>query len=110
MSYSIFNGSQYEGRTMIPVIDDFVRRFKLTDFIVVDDSGLMSTRNVELLESAGYRYILGARIRNESQRIKDWILETDRTDGNIMHFLFNVRKSDTSLKSFTPAPLRMTGR
>ena len=26
MSYSIFNGSQYEGRTMIPVIDDFDRR------------------------------------------------------------------------------------
>ena len=48
------------------------------------DSGLMSTRNVELLESAGYRYILGARIRNESRRIKDWILAADRTDGNIV--------------------------
>ena len=91
MSYSIFNGSQYEGRTMIPVIDDFVQRFKLTDFIVVADSGLMSTRNVELLESAGYRYILGARIRNESQRIKDWILEADRTDGNIVE----CRRNDT---------------
>ena len=83
MSYSIFNGSQYEGRTMIPVIDDFV--------IVVADSGLMSTRNVELLESAGYRYILGARIRNEPRKIKDWILETDRTDGNIVE----CRRNDT---------------
>lgn len=84
MSYSIFNGSQYEGRTMMPVIDDFVRRFKLTEFIVVADSGLMSTKNVELLESAGYRYILGARIRNESTKIKDWLLAIDRTDGNII--------------------------
>ena len=84
MSYSIFNGSQYEGRTMIPVIDDFVQRFKLTDFIVVADSGLMNTKNVELLESAGYRYIIGARIRNESPKIKDWILAIDRTDGNII--------------------------
>lgn len=65
LSYSIFNGSQYEGRTMIPIIGDFIRRFRLTDFIIVADSGLMSTRNVELLESAGYQYILGARIRNE---------------------------------------------
>ena len=89
MSYSIFNGSQYEGRTMIPVIDDFVRRFNLTDFIVVADSGLMSTRNVELLESAGYRYILGARIRNEPQKIKDRILAADRTDGNIVEFRRN---------------------
>lgn len=83
LSYSIFNGSQYEGRTMIPVIDDFVQRFNLTDFIVVADSGLMSTKNVELLESAGYQYILGARIRNESPKMKDWILSVDRTDGNI---------------------------
>ena len=70
MSYSIFNGSQYEGRTVIPIIDDFVQRFKLTDFIVVADSGLMNTKNVELLESAGYRYILGASIRNETGILK----------------------------------------
>ena len=92
MSYSIFNGSQYEGRTMIPIIDDFVRRFNLTDFIVVADSGLMNTRNVELLESAGYRYILGARIRNEPQKIKDRILAADRTDGNIVEFRRNDRQ------------------
>lgn len=64
LSYSVFNGKQYEGYTMIPVIDDFVQRFNLTDFIVVADSGLMSETNVSLLESAGYKYILGARIRS----------------------------------------------
>ena len=92
MSYSIFNGSQYEGRTMIPVIDDFVQRFKLADFIVVADSGLMNAKNVELLESAGYRYIIGARIRNESPKIKDWILAIDRTDGNIIECRKNDRQ------------------
>ena len=54
LSYSVFNGKQYEGYTMIPVIDDFVQRFKLTDFIVVADSGLMNETNVGLLDSAGY--------------------------------------------------------
>ena len=82
LSYSIFNGSQYEGRTMIPIIDDFVRRFSLTDFIVVADSGLMSEKNVKLLESAGYKYILGARIRSESPRIKEWILSIEKKDGH----------------------------
>lgn len=91
LSYSIFNGSQYEGRTMIPIIDDFVQRFNLTDFIIVADSGLMSTKNVELLESAGYKYILGARIRNESPKMKDWVLSVNRTDGNVEE----CRKSDT---------------
>lgn len=83
LSYSIFNGSQYEGRTMIPIIDDFVQRFNLTDFVVVADSGLMSAKNVALLESAGYKYILGARIRSESPDIKEWMLSLDRKDGCI---------------------------
>lgn len=91
LSYSIFNGSQYEGRTLMPIIDDFVQRFSLTDFIVVADSGLMSAKNVELLESAGYKYILGARIRNESPRLKDWVLSVDRTDGNVEE----CRRNDT---------------
>ena len=42
LSYNVFNGSRYEGYTMIPIIDDFVQRFSLTDFVVVADSGLMS--------------------------------------------------------------------
>lgn len=83
LSYSIFNGSQYEGRTMIPIIDDFVQRFNLEDFVVVADSGLMNATNISLLESAGYQYIIGARIRNESPRIKEWILSVDKEDGNI---------------------------
>jgi transposase len=81
LSYSIFNGSQYEGRTMLPVVDDFVQRFKLDDFIVVADSGLMNQRNVALLESGNYNYIIGARIKNESNEIKDWALSLDKQDG-----------------------------
>jgi len=65
LSYSIFNGSQYEGHTMLPVVEDFVQRFKLDDFIVVADSGLMSQNNIDLLESGNYKYIIGARIKTK---------------------------------------------
>lgn len=76
LSYSIFNGSQYEGYTMIPIIDDFVQRFNLTDFVIVADSGLMSSKNVELLRSAGYKYIIGARsvMRARRSRTGYWVL------------------------------------
>lgn len=74
LSYCVFNGSQYEGYTMIPVIDDFIQRFSLEDFVIVADAGLMSKRNVQLLEDAGYEYIIGARIHAESEPVKDWIL------------------------------------
>ncbi len=81
LNYSIFNGSQYEGRTMIPIIDDFVVRFNLKEFVVVADSGLMNAKNISLLESAGYKYIIGARIKNESEEIKRWILSRQKQDG-----------------------------
>jgi transposase len=81
LSYSIFNGSQYEGRTMLPVVEDFINRFKLEDFVVVADSGLMSQKNVELLEAGNYKYIIGARIKNESSVMKDWILSLEKQNG-----------------------------
>jgi len=81
LSYSVFNGSQYEGRTMLPVIEDFVHRFNLDDFIVVADSGLMNQNNIALLESGNYKYIIGARIRNESNEIKRWALLLEMQDG-----------------------------
>ena len=87
LSYSVFNGKQYEGYTMIPIIDDFVQRFNLTDFIVVADSGLMSETNVNLLESAGYKYILGARIRSESPKVKKWLLDIVREDGHCAEYV-----------------------
>lgn len=81
LSYSVFNGSQYEGRTMLPMVEDFVQRFKLGDFVVVADSGLMNKSNVSLLESGGYKYIIGARIKNEPEQTRQWILSLEKHDG-----------------------------
>lgn len=81
LSYSLFNGSQYEGFTMLPMIDDFKQRFDIgKDFVVVADSGLMNKNNVELLQQAGYKYILGARIKNETADVKQWILSLEKQD------------------------------
>ena len=91
LSYSIFNGSQYEGRTMLPMVEDFVQRFKLDDFVVVADSGLMNKSNVSLLESGGYKYILGARIKNEQEETRQWILSLEKHDGE-----FNELQMDGS--------------
>jgi transposase len=82
LSYSLFNGSQYEGRTMLPIVEDFVHRFHLSDFVIVADSGLMIQTNISLLESSGYKYIIGARIKNESEEIKQWICSLEKTDGS----------------------------
>ncbi|MCL1934103.1 MAG: hypothetical protein FWF53_09880 [Candidatus Azobacteroides sp.] len=83
LSYSLFNGSQCEGKTMIPVVEDFVRRFNLDDFVIVADSGLMNKINISLLEFGRYKYIIGARIKNETEEIKQWIRSLDNETGKI---------------------------
>ena len=80
LSYSLFNGSQYEGHTMIPIVEDCVQRFKLKDFVVVADSGLMNSTNVKLLQSGGYKYIIGARIKSEAEAIKKQLLGFNKED------------------------------
>ena len=74
LAYCIHEGNKYEGHTMLPVVKDFVRKYALEDFIVVADSSLMNDDNISDLEALGYKYIIGAKIRTESQEIKEWIL------------------------------------
>lgn len=82
LSYSLFNGSQYEGYTMIPIVDDFVQRFNLgKDFVVIADAGLMNTKNVRLLRDGGYKYIIGARIKKESGEMMKKIVATEHRNG-----------------------------
>lgn len=71
---------------MLPVVEDFIHRFNLKDFVIVADSGLMNKKNIELLKKAGYKYILGARIKSEKQNIKQWILSLEKTDGLFHHY------------------------
>lgn len=90
LSYSLFNGAQFEGRTMIPLVDDFIQRYDIKDFVLVADSGLMSKKNIELLRKAGYKYIIGARIKNEVQSLRTWITGLPKHDNQI----YERRKTD----------------
>lgn len=74
IGYEIFEGNIFEGHTLIPVIEKLACRFGFDHPIVVADAGLLSKKNIETLESKGYKYILGARPKNEAQKIKDKIL------------------------------------
>jgi hypothetical protein len=87
LSYSLYNGSQYEGFTMIPMIDDFKQRFSLgKDFVVVADSGLMNKTNVDLLRRESYKYVIGARIKSESATVKEWILKQPKKDDSYSEY------------------------
>lgn len=86
LAYCIHEGNKYEGHTMLSVVTGFVRKYKLEDFIVVADSGLMNGDNIADLEANGYKYIIGAKIRNESKKIQEWILGQPKTDNRMIEY------------------------
>lgn len=71
---------------MLPTINEFVSKYGLENFVVVADSGLMNNANIAELEAHGYKYIIGAKIKNESQEVKNWILEQPKCDCQMVEY------------------------
>jgi len=84
IGYEIFEGNIFEGHTLIPFIKKMSEKFKLTKPIVVADAGLLSKANITGLEENEYEYILGAKIKTESAKIKNQILSTEFKDGDLV--------------------------
>ena len=91
IGYDVFEGNIYEGHTLIPFIEKIASKFNLNKPVVVADAGLLSDDNIATLEEMGYEYIIGARIKNESDLIKDKILAKQLEDGQLM----SIKKQDS---------------
>ncbi len=83
IDYDIFEGNIYEGHTLIPFIEKITAKFNLDKPIIVADSGLLSKVNIVALEDKNYQYIIGARLKSESEKIKRQILDAKLSDGDI---------------------------
>src|SRR5690606_17521537 len=81
LAYEIFEGNKFEGYTMLPVIEAFKSKYRLTKLIIIADSGLLSKDNVTALQTKGYEFILGARIKNENKAMKEKILNLKLKNG-----------------------------
>ena len=84
IGYEIYEGNISEGHTMIPLIRKLASRFGFDKPIVVADAGLLSKGNIEELTKDGYQYIIGARPKSESDKVKEQILSLDMKYGDVM--------------------------
>jgi transposase len=92
IGYDIYEGSTYEGHTLIPFLRKISKKFNLNKPVVVADAGLLSTDNIKKLEEEEYEYILGARLKNESNKIKEQITQKEHVDGT----LYSIRKGENT--------------
>ena len=97
LGFEIHEGNCYEGKTFIPMLEKFQKKFNIEKPIVVADSGLLSKTNILELEKLNYRYILGARIKSSSSEIKNKIVSLNLNDEkNIETIYFSKKSKDDS--------------
>ncbi|MDO5649979.1 MAG: IS1634 family transposase, partial [Gallicola sp.] len=84
IGYDIYEGNTYEGHTLIPFIEKTAKKFNLNKPVVIADSGLLSKSNIEALEEKRYEYILGARLKNEPESVKQTITSQPYANGQAL--------------------------
>ena len=93
VGYEAFSGNTFEGHTLIPVLTRIRNEYELGNIIFVADSGMLNEKNLIELERSDFQYIVGAKIKNESNYYKSLILDRSNYINNIAEF-----KKDDSLR------------
>ncbi len=75
ISYDIFQGNIFEGHTLLPILRSIESKYGLNKPTIIADAALLSKDNLELLNQQGYQYIIGARLKNETEKLKQKILK-----------------------------------
>jgi transposase len=69
LAYEVFAGNTFEGKTMLKVLDNFIKANKVNKPVVVADAAMLSQENIEELDQRNLSYIVGARLGNMSLKI-----------------------------------------
>jgi transposase len=75
IGYDIFEGNTFEGHTLLPTLEKIQKKYGFGKPVVIADAGLLSTKNISALKEEGYRFIIGGRIKNESEEIQKIMLK-----------------------------------
>jgi transposase len=74
IGYQIFEGNTSETKTLIPILEAFQKKFDIDKPIIIADAALLSQKNIDALRENEYQYILGGRLKNETQEIKTKVI------------------------------------
>jgi hypothetical protein len=66
-----FEGNRAEVKTIMKVLEAFKKRHGLDEMTVTADAAMLSSKNVQALEDAGYHYVIGSRIAKTPYEIAE---------------------------------------
>ena len=88
----VFPGNKFEGHLLLPCIREIVEQHTINDFVVVADSAMVSSANMEELERENLSYIVGARLGNLPTKLWEQIVTVPKIDGVIKRFDFGNKR------------------
>ena len=77
VSYEVFPGSEYEGKSLIPSLEGMRKRERAERAIHVADRGMFGEENLKDMEGRGIQYIVGARLKALPKALKERILDPE---------------------------------
>lgn len=75
LSYKVFAGNTFEGKTMLPVVETFIEAHPQVKPIIVADAAMLDEERLAELRRQNLSYIVGARLPNASLRLVKQIHE-----------------------------------
>ncbi|MDP2816336.1 MAG: transposase [Rectinemataceae bacterium] len=92
IGYDVFEGNTFEGHTLVTTLNKIALKYELGKPVAVADAAMLSKKNIEELKQNAYTFIVGGRVKNESEEAKADILKKakDAIDG----YSFEVARDD----------------
>ena len=76
VDYELFSGDTYEGHTLIPALRKIRKKYQIDKIVLVADSAMCTQDNMAALEKEGFEYIVGARLKKVTNKLKKQILDS----------------------------------
>ena len=92
IGYNIFEGNTFEGHTLLPVLEGIQKKYGINKPTVIADAAMLSKKNLDNLAKEKYQFIIGGRIKNESDEVQQEILKQVKGLEDGRNFI--LKKSD----------------
>jgi hypothetical protein len=84
LSYQVFAGNTFEGKTMLPVVEQFISEHPQSKPIIVADAAMLDEERLTELQEKKISYIVGARLANSNLGLVKQINSTLHGDHGAM--------------------------
>jgi transposase len=84
LGYELFEGNKAEVGTLLACLDSWKKLFNISSVCFVADRAMMSEANLAALDASGYQYVVAAKLRSLSDKLKSDILSEQSYNATLL--------------------------